>query len=405
MRDERLDVVRGLAIVAITVNHISGLFLHLDDLPFYIPSLTDLGYSSAAEIFVALSGYMVGLVYVGRPGAGGVVLQRAWKLYLINLFVYGCSAIVVAAAPVGLHEASRFIYLFEAEGLKPLIRPLILFAPPAFLDVLPLYSVLLALAVPMMMLLVKAPGVFAAVSLTVYVAAQMVTLGGAQVFPFHRFDWHFNVFAWQALFFLGMALGHRRLHGRAFDWFAARPRRAYATFAAFAAAAVVTRLEVAGLMPALPLTDKGNLQPLRLVHNALVFATVLAALSFVPRGARLDWLRPVALLGRQSLDAFAASIVLTYTAAALWLHADGGVPGYLISCVIVTLAVFAVAVARSGVPLRDALPSAIAVDAGAALMRQPFARRLDGRRLGFGHPAPRSPRVEMATRDQARTSP
>lgn len=355
MRDNRLDIVRGVAIVIITLNHITGLFTLLADLDVVLPTLTDVGYTSAAEIFVALSGYMVGLAYVGRPGMVRQVLSRAGKLYVINLLLFAASTAIVFHSTRELQEVTRFLYVFETEGWKAVIRALVMFAPPAFLDVLPLYTLLL-LAVPLMAyLLVRSVLLFAAVSVTIYAITQVILHLDGAVFPFHRFDWYFNIFAWQFLFFGFMAIGHRRLHTVALDWFAESRWRSLAAIGAFAAVGVLYRLHVGSAAEVVPMTDKTDLEPLRLVHNALTITAILAAVAMVPAKAGNPVLRALVMVGRQSLNAYAASVVLTYAAAAIWLAAApatvGYTAGYLLASAAVLAVVVGVAMQRSGTSL------------------------------------------------------
>lgn len=86
-RDARIDLLRGLAIVFVVVNHL-GLASYLQ-----IGTQEFLGVVSGAELFVLLSGVVLGLVY--RPklvsgGIGEVVIRtagRSWKLYRTALVV------------------------------------------------------------------------------------------------------------------------------------------------------------------------------------------------------------------------------------------------------------------------------------------------------------------------------
>lgn len=86
-RDARIDLLRGLAIVFVVVNHL-GIVSYLQ-----IGTQEFLGLVSGAELFVLLSGVVLGLVY--RPkllsgGIGEVVIRtggRSWKLYRTALVV------------------------------------------------------------------------------------------------------------------------------------------------------------------------------------------------------------------------------------------------------------------------------------------------------------------------------
>src|SRR3954453_16040251 len=86
-RDVRIDVLRGLAIVVGHVKHI--------DVPslFHLASQEAIGPMSGAEMFVALSGVVVGMAYRSRAlrGVRAEALEPLWRrarmLYVVSLGV------------------------------------------------------------------------------------------------------------------------------------------------------------------------------------------------------------------------------------------------------------------------------------------------------------------------------
>ena len=86
-RDLRLDWVRGLAIVFVVLNHINIPSL------FQLVTQETIGPVSGAELFVALSGVVLGIVYRQRSrrldmvGVTGLLWSRAFKLYRTALVV------------------------------------------------------------------------------------------------------------------------------------------------------------------------------------------------------------------------------------------------------------------------------------------------------------------------------
>lgn len=86
-RDLRVDLLRGMAIVFVVVNHI--------DIPSVYQLITQeaIGAVSGAELFVLLAGVILGMVYrprLARDGfaaTGALLAKRAWKLYYTALFV------------------------------------------------------------------------------------------------------------------------------------------------------------------------------------------------------------------------------------------------------------------------------------------------------------------------------
>ena len=93
-RDTAIDILRGLALITITINHITGFTDRMGMVGMQFPTLTLWGFSSAAEVFFVLSGYLVGAVYFAKvkqptlAGFTGKVWRRTGKLYVYNLALF-----------------------------------------------------------------------------------------------------------------------------------------------------------------------------------------------------------------------------------------------------------------------------------------------------------------------------
>src|SRR5204862_5881584 len=84
-RDERLDLLRGVAVIAMVVDHVGGASF------LYALSGGNRFYTSAAEGFIFISGLVMGLVYqrlIERDGLGAPLrraIERAVTLYLVTI--------------------------------------------------------------------------------------------------------------------------------------------------------------------------------------------------------------------------------------------------------------------------------------------------------------------------------
>src|SRR5215470_11060291 len=84
-RDLRIDLLRGLAVLAMVIDHIAG------PSKLYLITGGNRFYTSAAEGFIFLSGLTVGLVYrqvAEREGlsiAMRKLLARSWTLYVLAI--------------------------------------------------------------------------------------------------------------------------------------------------------------------------------------------------------------------------------------------------------------------------------------------------------------------------------
>ncbi|MDB5373333.1 MAG: OpgC [Belnapia sp.] len=323
-RDLRADVFRGIALWFILIDHMPGN--RLGGL-----TLRNIALCDATEGFVLLAGYAAGLAYgatLDRRGwvfAAAALLRRVGTLYVAHIFLF-----VVFTAQVGYSAAAleSFAYLDELHldvfGEQPylaLLQALLLRFQPAFLDILPLYIVLLLLLVPMLPLL-RRPGLLIAASGGAYV---LVRLLGVNLPNWTGGGWFFNPLAWQLLFFTGAALGYAPLrHGRRgpapavpfHPWLAVVAALVLAIGCAIVLIGDYNEQWLAelpsGLAELLTGIDKTGLHPFRLI-SILALAYLLG--HAVPRGAH--WLRgrlaaPFVLMGQQGLPVFCAGIFLAF---------------------------------------------------------------------------------------------
>ena len=145
-RDLRLDLFRGLALWLIFLDHIPSNIVNWITIRNY-------GFSDAAEIFVFISGYTAAFVY-GRAMrergfiiAGARILKRAWTVYIAHVFIFVIFMAQIAYLTTSLDnplysEEMRAFDFLQQPGVA-LIEALLLKFQPNFMDVLPLYIVLL----------------------------------------------------------------------------------------------------------------------------------------------------------------------------------------------------------------------------------------------------------------------
>ena len=211
-RDLRADVFRGLALWFIFIDHVPG-----NRLGGF--TLRNFALCDATEAFVLLAGYAAGLAYgsvLDRQGwsfAAAALLRRAGTLYIAHIFLFVVFTAQVGYSAAALDSAAYLDELhLDAFGEQPyraLLEALLLRFQPAFLDILPLYIVLLLMLVPGLLLLHR-PWLLVALSMAVYLA---VRTAGVNLPSWTGGGWFLNPLAWQALFFVGCALGGTRRAG------------------------------------------------------------------------------------------------------------------------------------------------------------------------------------------------
>jgi hypothetical protein len=318
-RDLRLDFFRGVSLILIFIDHIPENILSY----FTLEATT---FFDAAEVFIFISGFTAALVYgralasKGALYATAQVLRRAWQLYVAHIFLF-----VLFIAEVS-YSASAFKNPMYNEEMRvadfldephiAVVKALLLEFQPTFLDILPLYIVMLVIFPAILLgirrhwLLVLLP------SAIVYATVQIFGIA-VPAYP-EGHVWYFNPLAWQFLFVAGAVLYDRAWRG---EVFAALPRLLYPAAIVVFAASLAIKLSwtLHGIWDSFPglflkelwPVNKNNLSPLRLLP---FLALVLLVATHVPRDARFlasRAARPLVLCGQQSLEIFCLGILLS----------------------------------------------------------------------------------------------
>jgi hypothetical protein len=317
-RDLRLDFFRGVSLILIFIDHIPENILSY----FTLQAVT---FFDAAEVFIFISGFTAALVYGRRLASKGAlyataqVLRRAWQLYVAHIFLFVLFIAEVsytaAAFKNPMYNEEMRVADFLGEPHIAVVKALLLEFQPTFLDILPLY-ILMLVVFPVILLGLRRHWLWVLVpSAIVYLAVQIFDIS-VSAYP-EGHVWYFNPLAWQFLFVAGAVLGNRSQ-----DESVARVvKLAYPVAAVVFVAALVVKMSwtIHGVWEAFPglflkelwPVNKNNLSPLRLVP---FFALVLLVATLVPRQARfLDSAaaRPLVLCGQQSLEIFCLSILLS----------------------------------------------------------------------------------------------
>src|SRR5688572_30223906 len=145
-RDLRLDFFRGLALFCIFLDHLPNNILA----KFTLQSLM---FADAAEVFILISGYTAGMVYgriMERQGfviAAVRIYHRVWQLYVAHIFLFmifmATMAYTAGALNTSLNAEEFGAANFLNEPGLAVVKALTLQFQPAFMDILPLYIVLL----------------------------------------------------------------------------------------------------------------------------------------------------------------------------------------------------------------------------------------------------------------------
>ncbi|MCC5969088.1 MAG: OpgC domain-containing protein [Pararhodobacter sp.] len=348
-RDHRIDVIRGLALAMIFINHVPGtVFERLTSRNF--------GFSDAAEAFVLLAGVSAALAY-GRgfaapPWWPGIarIWSRAWTLYLVHLLISMVALAIVASmarwsgsARMMMSDNFRALYqdpLGVFIGLPTMLHQF------GYVNILPLYVLFMLAAPAAIWLGLRRPAWLLALSVGLWALAgttriNLLTYPGLN-------GWFLNPLAWQLLFVLGLLIGLRLKDG-------GRLVPVHPALVGLAAGYVVLALlwvkvpvvrEVAnggmiwlsrqGAPRLITHFDKGHLEVPRLFH-ILALAYLISVWPWFRQRAGLWMFWPLAVMGRQALPVFALGTILSFVARALrelW-SLNGNAPSFGFDAVVI----------------------------------------------------------------------
>ncbi|WP_417579232.1 OpgC family protein [Pelagibacterium sp.] len=328
-RDPRIDVLRGLALVMIFINHVPGN-------AFERFTNRNWGFSDAAEAFVFLSGTAAGLAYssgfLAPPYWPGIarVWARARTLYFVHLSTTSMAIGILAAAALwfGLYDLLRTINLAPAweNPLGVLIGIPILTHQLGYFNILPLYLVLLLVAPPILWLALRRPYVLMALSVAVWALAAQFRINLPN-YP-NPGGWFFNPLSWQILFVAGLLTGIFLKRGERFV-----PKLGWLMWVAGLYLLIIlcwrlmpplasagryglSQLGSFGVPFYLVSFDKTFLALSRLSHF-LALAYLVSCLGWVYSASASRWAEPFRLLGQNGLAVFATGSVLSILAQAI----------------------------------------------------------------------------------------
>lgn len=209
-----VDVLRGLMLVIMTLNHLSGTDGIIQRITFQ-----PLGYVSAAEGFIYLSGFVYGLVYTrtfwsrGYDSIKSKSVQRAGVIYFYHIFILLIVLLPVKIDIWNLKELNDF----QEQPLKSLILFMLLLLQPENMSILPMYILFVLL------------GPIAIRAFEKGFEKQILFLSGVlwfvsqwNLFQYNNLDLsayglelgYFNILSWQFLFFIGCYFGNLKAKDR-----------------------------------------------------------------------------------------------------------------------------------------------------------------------------------------------
>jgi len=264
------------------------------------------------------AGWRAGLVGLGR------VWRRVWTIYLVQIVVTVAVLGAITALALWFQNPSMRSHnqmpAFLVDPGGAMMRIPLLIQQLDYVDILPMYLVLL-LGTPLLLVLaLRWPWVLLSTAVLLWWVTNALQLN----LPNHPGDWgwYFNPLAWQLVFVIGLVCGAAMLDGRRLV-----PRHLYLQVVAWGMLAfalawqqwpplrdhmygLLWQAKEAGWPDWLIGLEKTYLPLPRLLH-VLVLAYALGSLDIVRRVCAWGMAAPLRLLGRQGLLVFATGSVIS----------------------------------------------------------------------------------------------
>jgi hypothetical protein len=337
-----LDILRGFLLLWMTLTHLPTKASLISNQTF--------GFVSGAEGFIFLAAFMVGqLEYRIEQKSGVGATVRDLSRRTLRIYLYHCALLVfaftlVAEFGVSFHRLAlqNLLSFYLQQPQHATIAAALLLYRPSLLDILPMYIVFMALTT--LARKVARRWTWDAVVYTsfgVWAAAQFglrawihghVNLFGLSV-P-EASTGAFDVWAWQLLWMVGLALGTINAEsisgtGPGGDVESEVGIAGWLLKLSVAVAAVFLVLRYSPIDHWVNpekfgwLIDKWHLGPARLINFA---ALSIVLVRFGGRVAALPFVKPLASLGRASIEVFSVHVLCCLAGHALSPDADADLP-------------------------------------------------------------------------------
>jgi len=323
-----------------------------------------IGFVSSAEGFVFLSAFLVSHLYIRQAAEDGSAMRtklwkRALRIYGYHVVMLGLAFTLAAAFAAHTHRMAliNLLDFYLAHPATAIVGSLLLIYCPPLLDILPMY-VTFMLITPTILSVAARRGwswIFF-VSGSVWLLAQFGLRTWTHTLVVHSTGLHiplqetgaFNLFAWQAIWILGMWIGAASSEGNL--PFKRLPGFSWPISAAICLFFLGVRHNWFGneLTPqALGIqVDKWQLGPLRML-NLFAFACVVYWLRKAL--TRLVLVEPFVTLGKASLEVFCAHVFFVFIGLALLYGEMSELHGiYAAGLVFVTFPALLFVAAREG---------------------------------------------------------
>ncbi|MBN2012754.1 OpgC domain-containing protein [candidate division KSB1 bacterium] len=306
-RDVRIDSLRGIFLLIMIINHFGG--------PFQKFTSESLGFVSAAEGFIFISGFVFAFVYmryiVDERKLFVNSFKRALLIYRYHLnLIFGVAIVAIFIHSYQLYWKDILSPYFDYP-IHYIVFEALLLHQPQYMDILPIY-VIFVMAAPFILRSLHSghEKIVLTVTLLLWILGQFINPFKAIVHVLHigATPGYFNIFSWQIVWVLGMYAGFHKYSKRNISIIENRYVQIIAILTAIIL--LIIRYKVITFPFNLDdLTDKMDLGIIRLMNTISHAVIIWMIVRNVPENRGILWLD---FVGRYSLQIFSYHVFILY---------------------------------------------------------------------------------------------
>lgn len=310
-RDNRIDSLRGLMLVLITINHYGGWLADFVWQP--------IGFVSDAEGFIFISGFVFSLVYgkylTNYKLFATKIFSRFFTIYRYHFcLIIGLVIISMIFPFYNKYWENMITYYYTNGFFKYCIASIPLIYQPTLLDILPLYTISILASWPFLILLHKGKGNIAIISsFLIWFIGQFFNPNiylSLKLFNATTYA-AFNILSWQLIFMSGIYLGFKAKINEKVK-IAEFKSVGYSLIIVFFSLLLlrhITRFDWS-LNDYIPqLLNRGDMSIQRLLDFFAIIYVVSLILKKIPKNYKIIWLD---FIGKHSLQVFSFHVVIFY---------------------------------------------------------------------------------------------
>ena len=333
-RDKRVDSLRGLFLVIMTIDHFGGILSKVTYQTF--------GYVSAAEGFIFLSGYVFTLVYVKYAQFPTVSisksLNRAWFVYKFHFVLISIIFLSYLSIPIYHEIWAEWLCPNQVDIYLCLLYTATLLHYPELMDILPMY-VLFILVSPLILITFFRGYIVhvLSISISIWIVGQFLNLTGdtINILEINTRAGFFNLFSWQLIWTIGIFIGYLKISNIDINLHNSKLLiYAVLTFS-FMMFLYRHQLLEFGDNFILRYSSRQDLEIFRLLNFLSILFLIWLLMKNIPIDKGIPWLQ---FLGQYSIQVFSFHVLLVYFLQPAWLTIDQSNNFQAISFIVLAVA-------------------------------------------------------------------